>query len=510
MARTKKTNSIDKLFEKLLINRQLRAEVVMKDFEWFLPIYFHKRLEYPTAPFQTEMIKLLRDSVAKLIVITAFRGSAKSTIVTIAYALWAVFGVQKKKHVILVGQTETKARKYLMNIRRQLEQNALLRRDLGPIDEEKDQWGATGIVIRKLNAKITVASVGQSVRGILHDEHRPDLVICDDLESLESVQTQESRDKLHEWFVGELLPVRGRNTRFVVVGNLLHEDSLIRRLQREIEDGSRDGEFREYPLLDGNEVPLWPGKYPTPESIEEEHRIVNDPIAWAREYLLKILPRDEQLIKPEWIKYYDELPIDYKSYCVTGIDLAISKNEKADYTAMVSARVFGERDTLKIYILPNVVNKKMSFLEMIAQAKLISDGVGKSKLCVEDVGYQSAAVETLKNERYDAVGVKIHGQDKYARLSAVSHLVQSGTVVFPRGATKMLENQLIGLGAEKHDDLVDAFSILLSKILEHDRRPRAVALTFKGPYQGEHDHLPPHEREKMMRIRENLRNMFLL
>jgi len=502
-----KKSNLDSLFEKLLTNKRLRTEVVTKDFEWFLPIYFHKRLEYPTAPFQTATIKLLRDSLAKFIVITAFRGSAKTTIVAVAYALWAVFGVQQKKHVLLVGQTEIKARRLLMNIRRQLETNSLLRRDLGPIDEEKDQWGATALVIRKLNARIAVASVGQSVRGMLHDEYRPDLVICDDLEDLDSVQTQESRDKLCDWFSGELLPIRDKRTRFVIIGNMLHDDSLMKRLQHEIESGERDGEFREYPFFDENDNPLWPGKYPTRESVEEEMRMVNDPVAWAREYLLKILPRDEQLIRREWLRYYDTLP-EGTSYCITGIDLAISKAEHADLTAMVSARVYGSRDKLQIYILPNIVNKKLTFLETVDQAKLISDSLGKSKLCIEDVGYQSSAVEALKKDGYLAVGVKVHGQDKYARLSAVSHLVQGGKVLFPKGIP-ILTNQLIGFGTG-HDDLVDAFSILLSKIIEEDHRPLAYGVSFKGPYQGEYDHLPSREREAMMQRRENLRNMFLI
>ena len=506
-SKKQKKSSLDSLFEKLLVNRRLRTEVVTKDFEWFLPIYFHKRLEFPTAPFQTEIIKLLRDSLAKLIVVTAFRGSAKTTIVAVAYALWSVFGVQQKKHVLLVAQTEIKARRLLMNIRRQLETNSLLRRDLGPIDEEKDQWGATAIVIRKLNAKIAVASVGQSVRGILHDEHRPDLVICDDVEDIDSVQTQEGRDKLRNWFTGELLPIGDKCTRFVIIGNMLHDDSLMKRLQHEIESGERDGEFRKYPFFDEDENPLWPGKYPTPESVEEEMRKLNDPIAGAREYLLIILPRDEQLIRQEWLRYYDTLP-EGSSYCITGIDLAISKAEHADFTAMVSAQVYGSRDTLQIYILPNIVNKKLTFLEMVEQAKLISDSLGKSKLCIEDVGYQSAAVEKLNNDGYTAVGVKIHGQDKYARLSAVSHLVQSGKVLFPKGVP-LLTNQLTGFGTG-HDDLVDAFSILLSKIIEEDRVPQAFGICYKGPYRGEYDHLPSRERERMLQIRENMRNMFLL
>jgi len=464
------------LIEKILKNRTVRREITTRDFEWFFPVYFHKRFEYETPPFHEEIFRLLQDVRIPLFVLTAFRGSAKSTIVTIAYTLWAIFGVQEKKFVVLVGQTEAKARQYLMNIRRQLESNKLLRDDMGPIDEERDQWGATALVIRKLDAKIMAVSVGQSIRGSLHNEHRPDLVILDDVEDTESVKTREGRDKLFNWFTAEVLPVGNIRTRFVVVGNLLHEDSLIRRLKKRIDENPTIGEYREYPIVDEDGTSLWPSKYPTPELIEAEREKMMDPIAWAREYLLKFIAADEQIIKPEWIKYYDSLPLwNYNTYYATGIDLAISQKETADYTAMVSAQVqnrYGKDMTA--YIIPNVINKRLSSLETIETAKTIADSFGHRdvKLVVESNGYQETIVEHLKSARYQAEGIKSRG-DKHARLKAVSFLVQSGQVLFPRtGAEKLIE-QILGLGTESHDDMVDAFSILLTKIAEEWNQPKA-------------------------------------
>ncbi|OHA29520.1 MAG: hypothetical protein A3B08_01750 [Candidatus Taylorbacteria bacterium RIFCSPLOWO2_01_FULL_43_44] len=95
-------------------------------------------------------------------------------------------------------------------------------------------------------------------------------------------------------------------------------------------------------------------------------------------------------------------------------------------------------------------------------------------------------------------------------LGAVSHLVQSGKVLFPEHGAEELILQLTGFGVEKHDDLVDAFSILLSMIIEEDNKPRAVAMNFRGKYGGEFDHLPPDERERKMKVRERLRSSFLL
>ncbi|MCX6757231.1 MAG: hypothetical protein NTW35_03765, partial [Candidatus Nomurabacteria bacterium] len=262
---------------------------------------------------------------------------------------------------------------------------------------------------------------------------------------------------------------------------------------------------------DDDGKPLWLGKYPTQNDIENERQKTMSPVAWAREYLLKIISTDEQLIRREWIKHYKELPPkNYRAYSATGIDLAISLSSNADFTAMVSAQVHGYRDKLQVYILPNVVNKRMTSLDTLEQAKSISHSLGRGKLFIEDIGYQSSLVEHLKRDNFPTKGVKIHGQDKYARLSAVSHLVQSGRVLFPEHGAEELILQLIGFGVEKHDDLVDAFSILLSEILEEDNRPRGMSMSFKGKYNGEFDHLDPSEKERMLKVRENMRSAFLL
>ncbi len=483
--KNKSANKLERLFERMLTDKALRADVVRRDFEWFFPIYFYTRLEYPTAPFQREMIKLLRDCTKKFLVITAFRGSAKTTLTSVAYVLWAVFGIQQKKYVLIVGQTEEKARRNLANIRRQLETNHLLRGDLGPIDEEKDQWGAKAFTIRKLNAKVAAASVGQSVRGLLHDEHRPDLVICDDLESLESVQTQESRDKLSEWFGGELLPIGDRRTRFVVIGNLLHEDSLMRRLQHDIENGERDGEFREYAFFEEDGVtPLWPGKYPTPELVEEEKRLIKDPIAWSREYLLKILPRDEQLIRPGWIQRYDTLPSERPHFSLIGIDPAISTASSADCTAMVAIHVYGYRENMKIYV-SRVVNKRLTFEQTTQEAEALSSSAGmgsKAPMVVEQVAYQRALVEHLKTRGNSVTGINPGGTDKRARLSSVTHFYETGKIFFAKGPEMdALINQHLGFGIEKHDDMVDALTLALLEVMQKDRYGGATFGTRNAP-----------------------------
>lgn len=427
------------------------------------------------------MFRITEDEEIKLSVVVAFRGSGKSTIMTMSYPLWAILGKQQKKCVVILSQTQQQAKSHMSNVRRELESNDLLRADLGPFREESDEWGSYSLVIPRFNARLIAASSEQSIRGLRHGAHRPDLIICDDVEDLNSVKTMESRDKTYSWLTGEIIPLGDRNTKIAIVGNLLHEDSLLMRLKQTIEKGDIKAVFKEYPLIKDNGDILWNGKYPTLKDIEEEKKLNGDDKAWQREYMLKIIADEDQLVRKEWIKYYDDIPTrnDNYRYSLIGVDLAISSSNHADYTAMVCAHVYGNQDTLQIYIQPFPVNKRMDFPTTIERIKEYSNECDLSKsyrsnVYIEDVGYQKAVIQQLSKEGFKAKGFKVNGQDKRARLDSVTYMIRSGKVLFPKKGTEELIQQLVYFGVEKHDDLVDAFTIVLHKAIEEDRPPVKV------------------------------------
>jgi predicted phage terminase large subunit-like protein len=464
------------LIENVVHNRKIRAEVCRKSHEWFFTVYFPHYIKYASAPFHEEFFALTEDESVKLLCCVAFRGSGKSTIFTTSYALWSILGVQQKKFAVIFCQTRGQAKQVMMNLRQELESNDLLKLDLGPFQEERDtEWGSGSLVFARSGARITVASVEQSIRGLRHREHRPDLIVCDDVEDLASTKTQEGRDKTYQWFTGEVIPAGSANTKIIVVGNLLHDDSLLMRLKADIASEKRNGVFREYPLIDAKGMVLWPGKYPDAASIEEQKKVVGSESAWQREYLLRIITDDDQVIRPEWITYYDALPndgiaSDYR-LTATGVDLAISEKESADYTAMVSAKVFGRGQNLRIFILPNPVNERLDFPETVKRVTAISRALGNgsySKLFIEDVGYQRSLIQQLRDENVPAEEFKTLGNDKRSRLTLTTNAIQSGRVLFPREGVSLLVRQLVGFGKEKHDDLADAFSIVINKILAAD------------------------------------------
>jgi predicted phage terminase large subunit-like protein len=455
-------------------DQRIRRELTKACHHWFFHIYFAHYVKYKTARFQKELFEVTENERDKTVVIEAFRGSGKTTIMGTSYAIWSILGVQQKKFVLMIAKTESQARQYLANIKIELESNTLLRSDLGPFEEPDDEWRATSIVLPKYGARITVASIESSIRGIKHGAHRPDLIICDDLEDLDIVKTAESRDKMFKWLTGDIIPLGDKDTRLVVIGTALHHDSLITKLKTAIIEGRMDGITKRYPFLNPDNTAMWPEKFPLQADIDTLKKSVPSVQAWEREYMLNIISDDNQLIRPEWIQYYDELPsIDTLRYTGIGVDPAIGQKDTNDSTAIVSGKIYGRKKSLKIYVLPNPINAQFDFTETTARVKSLSTTLGNgipAQIWVESVAYQKAIVDQLCSDGYPAKEWKTGGSDKRARLSLVSNHIQSGTVVFPRKGTEKLITQLIGFGSETHDDLCDALGILVLSVIEQDSR----------------------------------------
>jgi predicted phage terminase large subunit-like protein len=451
----------------LFSNRELRAKVTTKSHSWFFATYFANYMTHASSDLHNSLFKISEDTEIDLAVIMAFRGSAKSTIMTMSYPIWAILGIQQKKFVLIASQTQYQARVHLTNIKRELESNELLKNDLGPFVEQREEWGSTSLFIPKFNARITAISTEQSVRGVRHGAYRPDLIIADDVEDSNSVKTKEGRNKTFDWYTSEIVPAGDTNTKRIVVGNLLHEDSLLMRLKERITNGDMDGIFLEYPLVrDG--VSLWPAKFPDEQSIEALSRSVANRIAWEREYMLNLVPDDAQIITRNMLHYYDELPTllrGERSQIVVGVDLAISESDKADCTAMLILDIRGTGEKMRMYIRPHPINERLSFTATVNTLKELNTANHSPKFYIEQTAYQAAAVQVLKADGLDVEGVTPKS-DKRSRLSMISDKIERGVILFPKEGADTLITQLVGYGIEKHDDLMDALTMA---VLEHMR-----------------------------------------
>ncbi len=482
MKTKKKPSNPQETLEAVLKDRAVRQTVARDSHLMFFNIYFPQYVKYPMAEFHKDIFRLTEDASNKLACIIAFRGSGKSTIVTFSYTLWAILGVQQKKFVLIICQTQAQAKQAMMNIRNELENNKYLKSDLGPFQEDSGngEWAASSLVFQNTGARIMIASLEQSIRGVRHHEHRPDLIILDDVEDVNSTKTYENRQKNFEWFTREIVPLGDMGTRVIIVGNLLHEDSLVMRLRVKIEAKQLSGAFRLFPLLDEEGKCLWSGKFDTEEKIEDLHQSTASEIAWQQEYLLRLVNDETRVIHSDWLKYYDQPPNTIHGddpVIYTAIDVAISLKTTADYTAMVSAKIIRCGKNIKIYILPNPVNERMSFPAMQLRIQTLHQAHGNTqsnRIFVEDVQGQNFLIQELQRQLLPVYGVIPQG-DKRERLALASKFIFNGNVLFPKHGAEELVRQLVGFGLERHDDLADAFSMLILKTIE--MRPARADMT---------------------------------
>ncbi|MFA5080290.1 MAG: hypothetical protein WC472_01555 [Candidatus Paceibacterota bacterium] len=455
---------LNKIKKRIITDRDFRINLALNSFYYFFHIYFAHYIKYDTADFQKEIMSLCQDDSIPFLEVIAFRGSAKSSIVTLAYAIWVVV-TGRRHYPIITSDTFGQAKQHIFNLKSELETNDLLVNDFGPF-EENEEWTATSFVLKKYKARIQARSAGQKMRGLRHREYRPDVLIVDDIENIKSVRSKEQRDKTERWLLSEALAALDPKAKIILIGNLLHQDSLMMRIKKQIDNGERDGVVKMYPIIK-NKKSIWPGRFPTKSSLEDLKRGVRDPSGnpvktWQREFLLKIVPEDGQIVHDNWIKFYDELAKDITKTAV-GVDLAISEEDKSDFTAMVPGSGGIIDDHPRIYILPFIVNKHFTFHETQNKMKALSKTLrvySVPTFYVEDVQYQKAAIQEAKRKLLMIRGVR-PGSDKTARLEVAASYIQNGTVLFPRKGAEELLTQLLGFGTEEHDDLVDAFVYLV-------------------------------------------------
>lgn len=479
------------IFQEISLQEILKENNFLNDYEirrklartlkGFCVVYLPHYLTIPSADFHEELLDILGDPNERMIEILGFRGSAKSTFGSLALPLWAALEYPHLyPFIIPIADTSIQAGTNIYNIKTELENNALIKQDYGLITgeivddwtlESEEEWQAKNMLL-STGVRILARSRGQKVRGLRHKEHRPKLVIVDDPEDLEWVRSKDNRDKTERWLRGEVIPaIDEREGRLIVIGNQLHTDALMSRLKKD-----KIFKHLEYPLEKADGSCVWKAKYPDEVALNLQRDKVGIN-AYLREYLLKVVPEEGSDIKEEWIKYYDAEPPELQTgLSGTGVDLAISKKETADYTAMVSGTSFVKDGIPKIYIKQNPINARLSFHETIETTKAMTVANPFSVFFVESVAYQKAAIEEMERALLPVIAMAAGG-DKRARLRAVAVYIQNGTVVFPRTGCEDLIIQLLGFGVEEHDDLVDALVYLILGLVQQGmQNPEVIGL----------------------------------
>jgi predicted phage terminase large subunit-like protein len=225
------------------------------------------------------------------------------------------------------------------------------------------------------------------------------------------------------------------------------------------------------PIQDENGRPTWPAKFPAQADIDEEKSKL-DEISWQREMMLRIVPEYGQLITYSDVHEYSVLPTrdaEHGYICTwAGVDFASTKTARSDYTAATTVQIYIINGQLKIYILPEPLNRRMIFGEITTALRQMlknSKETGLSKMFLESNGFQNNFYHFMIGSGYEQVVPITVSGDKRARLEPIASLIKDGTILFPKIGCRDLINQLVGFGAEAHDDLPDSLSLVVQQAI---------------------------------------------
>lgn len=183
---------------------------------------------------------------------------------------------------------------------------------------------------------------------------------------------------------------------------------------------------------------------------------------YANQYLNQVIPDGDQTFKKEWIHYYSPEDISPNAYHFAAVDPAISKSDKADFTAIVVVAV----DSNQRWYIKHASRHKVNPTELIDYLFRIQAQYKCQSIGIEDVAFQRSIIHfALEESRRRGVNLPItgvkHGPDKTKNMRILQLVprFEWGTLSL-NGGLHDFELELATFPRGTHDDLLDAASFL--------------------------------------------------
>lgn len=457
----------------------------------------------PTPKFHLELWELFSSS-HKCIAAAAPRGHGKSTAITFAFVLASVL-FRERRFCVIVSDTEAQAINFISDIKTELKENE----DLIQLFEIKGfiKDTETSITVEFEDGNIfRIDAKGQGFkRGMKWDNKRPDLIVCDDLESEEVVYNKERRDKFKRWFYGTVIPSLSKDGILRVVGTVLHLDSLLNNLMPEEH------------ILSTKIEPLKTYNYVTRAQWRSvRYRAHNDDFTellwgtrWSKEELIKL--RDEYTARglaDVYSQEYLNYPIDeatsyfkrddflpqtekdvekHKRY-YAAVDFAISSGNRSDYTVIAIAGV----DSLGLLHIEDIRRGRWDALEIIDEMFSVQKRYTPDLFVVERGSIEKAIGSVLRAEMYKRnTYLNLHPmtptKDKQTRARGLQARLRSGNVRFNKEAEWYhdLEDEMVRFPKARHDDQVDSLSwigLILDDVVNAPTTQEMIEEEFEDDY----------------------------
>lgn len=474
----------DKLRQYLLAIFKRRENIHL--FGWFIA-----RPYFPleTPPFHKEILDLISDKNNRRIGVIAPRGHAKSTTVDMTYPLWAGC-FEQEEFIVIISDTYTQAAEFINALKDEFENNPKIKWLFGNM--KGDDW-QDGEFVLSNGIKYAAKGSGMKIRGIRHRHTRPTLMIFDDIENDENIKSAEQRQKLYHWFTKAAIPALARGGRAVVIGTILHFDSLVNKVMKQ-QDVFKSWQTRVFYAItteeDGTERALWPEH----RSLEKLRAMRDDPsdqdfigsITFAQEYQHKPFSEEDAIIQPDWIKECEpsQVPDKHARLArVLTIDPAASERQTADFTAMIVADLYTDGN---VYI--RAIRNQRTSPSVTADTVRELDEIYKPQV----IGIEKGALGLVFRDLLE--GLPVIGlepdKDKVRRLLAVSRFFEAGRVYTVKNIQngQAFREQLIEFPKGTHDDMVDAAAYAVRLLfVEGENQVSSKDFQTAGDYYDELD-----------------------
>lgn len=435
------------------------------------------------------------------------RGHAKSAYLSNAFPLHQIV-FNKRKFILVLSETDAISRSFVELVSEQLKFNQKLREDFGellsPSKQEnlKDNLSSfettTGILVEN-------SSISKQLRGKRNGVYRPDLVICDDLESSKNTNTPELRQKNLDWFNSVLLPIGSpKKTAYLVVGTMVHKDSLLKSIMERsdfqshlysaiVSPPEREDLWQEYSILlkDGEDIAdkfyeenkhemdkgvevLWENHLDYKELMKIKFNSTSK--SFASEYMNNPVLQEDSIFNDfTYFEAEQYREIEHRLEFYSAWDIAYGKNKRSDYNAIVT--IARDLYTNEIYVVQAWAEKCPASRGLEKAIETIKEFKPKI-FVVESVGGQFELYQQLQRrvikENLTRTRIKplttnkAHG-NKHARIESLEPYVRSGQLKFRR-TQKLLLEQLEMFPFGNHDDLPDALQMAMGQLSLHRRR----------------------------------------
>lgn len=253
------------------------------------------------------------------------RGMGKTTTENGCFIFLLCFG--DRKFILLCSETADQAARQYNNIRTELEDNPILIGLFGQLRGSKD-WNEKGLHLQN-GSWLAYTSRGGQVRGKNFGGQRPDLIVLDDVEDQESVETPLQRGKTLDWFLSAVQPAISElsgSSSFLLTGTLLDKEALLVTL-------GTDPSFTTmvFGVLDPDGEPIFP-EYMSVEKLQLKKDLYARQGRLAKFYLeyFNQISSDETAIFRAENFLYECSPATPVARAVC-VDPALSSKSKADY-----------------------------------------------------------------------------------------------------------------------------------------------------------------------------------